>query len=529
MENFFSRYKNPLVLMLVLFVQVVGLATQVKRSESAKPSGGGGPRLIRVWTVSIITPFEKAASGTGHFFRHAWSNYIDLHGARRESRELQEQLARMKMEQIRLREDAGQAKRLQVLLEFKEHYIGQTLAAQVIGTSGSEQSRVIYIDKGSKNSTGLRPDLPVITPDGVVGKIKEVFPFTSQVLLINDHESGAGVLLEDTRLQGVLRGTSQGQLLVDHVMSDEDIKAGEHIVTSGGDRIYPKGVPVGVVISSGKDPETDPFLKIRVKPAANLDKLEEVLVITKMAEEAPSATADSGPQRAADILSQRLPSAKKQDATDTGKIPASAATPVPSGARLEEKKSAAPAGEKKSAAPVSAPAPSGEKKTASTAASPKASDQKASVQKAGEQKKKPAVSGQASSSPTPGAAKPGAETKKPATDQKKATPAGATATGAPATKAPPSGSGTGSVTKKAADQKKAQAPGAAAVASPATGSSTTGNPTTKKAKPPVAKPAPAAPGQTGAATATPTETPASKKPEAEGQQQPPSGGEKPPQ
>ncbi|MBZ5531363.1 MAG: rod shape-determining protein MreC [Acidobacteriia bacterium] len=473
MENFFSRYKNPLVLMLVLFIQVVGLATQVKRSESAKPSGGGGPRLIRVWTVSIITPFEKAFTGTGHFFRHAWSNYIDLHGARKESRELQEQLSRMKMEQMRLREEAGQAKRLQVLLEFKERYVGQTLAAQVIGTSGSEPSRVIYIDKGSKNSTGLRPDLPVITPDGVVGKIKEVFPFTSQVLLVSDHSSGAGVLLQDSRLQGVLKGTSQGQLVVDHVMSDEDIKAGERIVTSGGDGIYPKGVPVGVVISSGKDPETDPFLKIRVKPAANLDKLEEVLVITKMAEEAPSAAADSGPQRAADILSQRLPSAKKQDATDTGKIPASAATPVPSGARPDEKKSAAPAGEKKSVAPVSVP---------------KGSEQKGSEQKAGEQKKKLAVSGQASASPTP-SAKLGAETKKPATDQKKTQPSGAAAAGSPAT----------------------------------------GSPTTKKAKPPVAKPTPAAPAQTGAPAATPTETPASKKPEAEGQEQPPPGGEKPPQ
>ncbi len=520
MENFFSRYKNPLVLMLVLFIQVVGLATQVKRSESAKPSDGGGPRLIRVWTVSIITPFEKAASGTGHFFRHAWSNYIDLHGVRKENRELQEQLSRLKMEQVRLREDAGQAHRLQALLEFKERYIGKTVAAQVIGTSGIEQSRIIYIDKGSKNSTGLKPDLPVITPDGVVGKIKEVFPFTSQVLLINDHNSGAGVLSQDSRLQGVVKGTSQGLLVVDHIMLDEKIEVGEHIVTSGGDGIYPKGVPVGTVTSSGPDPDAEAFLKIRVKPAANLDKLEEVLVITKMAEEMPSSNAGPAPQRAADILSQRLPSAKQPDAKDAGKVPGSAATPVPAGTRLEEKKAAAPASEKKTAAPVTTPAPAGEKKSAAPVIVPKAPGQKALDQKKVDQKK-PVVAGQASASQTP-VATPGAETKKPATDQKKATPPGATATGTPATKKSPQ---SGLDTKKPADQKKSQSPGAAATV----GSPTAGSSTTKKAKSSVAKPTPAAPGQTSTPAATPDETPASKKPESEGQPQPPSSGEKPPQ
>ena len=109
MENFFIRYKNPLVLMAILFVQVVALATQVKREGQHASANSGGTRLIRVWTVTAITPFEKAIVSTGHFFRRNWSNYVDLHNARKENRELQDEVARLKLEQIRYKQDAEQA------------------------------------------------------------------------------------------------------------------------------------------------------------------------------------------------------------------------------------------------------------------------------------------------------------------------------------------------------------------------------------------------------------------------------------
>ena len=247
MENFFTRYKNPLALMAVLFIQVVALATQVKRPEGAKPgSTGSGTRLIRVWTVTAFTPVEKIFVSTGQFFRNGWHNYADLRGIRKQNRELQDEVTRLQMEQVRLKQDADQARRLQVLLDFKEKFISKTVAAQVIATSGTEQSRLITIDKGSNDH--IKPDMPVITPDGIVGKIKEVFPLSSQVLLINDHDSGAGVILESSRLQGIVKGTSLGELQINDIMSDEKVEPGERVITSGGDRIYPKGYTVGTVI-----------------------------------------------------------------------------------------------------------------------------------------------------------------------------------------------------------------------------------------------------------------------------------------
>lgn len=298
MENFLSRYRNVSILVAVLFAQVLGLAVQVRRSTENEST-----RLIRVWTVSAVSPLEKAIvwfqSGTGNL----WRSYVYLRGVRQENRELKDEIEKLRLERVRLVDDAEQARRLQALLGFKEQYISKTIAAQVIGASGSEQSRSIYIDKGS--SQGLDKDMPVITADGVIGRVLKVYPSVSQVLLINDQTSGVGAILEQSRLQGILRGTPAGEVILEKVMSDETVQPGEKVLTSGGDQIFPKGLPIGTVSKVSAGPEV--FLNIRVRPATNLSKLEEVLVITRK-EERTAALAETAPARAVDILSQRLPS-----------------------------------------------------------------------------------------------------------------------------------------------------------------------------------------------------------------------------
>src|SRR5207248_5025739 len=111
-----------------------------------------------------------------------------LRNVRKENERLHDQIERMKLDEVRLSEDAKMARRVQALLAFKEQHVDTTVAAQVIGNSGSEQSRIIYIDKGSRD--GLKADMAVITPTGIVGKLVQVFPDSSQVLPINDQLSG---------------------------------------------------------------------------------------------------------------------------------------------------------------------------------------------------------------------------------------------------------------------------------------------------------------------------------------------------
>src|SRR5258708_28827275 len=130
--------------------------------------------------------------------------------------------------------------------------------------------------------SGVGADMPVITANGIVGKVLRVYPSTSLVLMINDQSSGVGVLLEKSRLQGVLRGTADGELILERVMADEQVTPGEAVLSSGGDQIFPKGFPVGTVmkVSPGKEL----FLDIKVHAAADLSRLQEVLLITQKQE-----------------------------------------------------------------------------------------------------------------------------------------------------------------------------------------------------------------------------------------------------
>jgi rod shape-determining protein MreC len=310
-----SRYKNILFLVAVLLVQVIGLAMQVRKPN---PAGGDGKtvRLIRLWAISVMSPPEKVVHGTGTGVRGMWSNYLDLRHVRQQNQELKERVSRLQLEQAGLLEDARQGQRLQALLGFKEHYIYSTVPAQVIGTSGTDQSRILTIDKGSKD--GLKPDMAVITPDGIVGKLRDVFGHTSQVLVISDQTSGAGVLLESTRLRGVLRGNALGQPQIINMLPDERVKPGERVITSGGDQIFPRGLPVGVVDQVVPDTSNPPYIDILIKPAANLGHVEELLVITESSDRMPptaqqdmAQSAAEGAavtrQRASDILAERLP------------------------------------------------------------------------------------------------------------------------------------------------------------------------------------------------------------------------------
>jgi rod shape-determining protein MreC len=364
MESVLGRYRNLVILVGVLFLQMLGLAVQVKRSNDTEHT-----RLIRVWAVDVITPFERvliwAQNGTGNL----WHSYLYLRGVRAENRQLKDQIEQLRLEQVRLNEDAVQAHRLQALLAFKEQYISRTVAAQVIGSSGSDSSRMLYIDKGEDQ--GLKRDMAVITADGIVGKVLQVFPSVSQVLLINDQSSGVGTILEKSRLQGFLKGTATGEVVLEGVMSDEQVATGERVLTSGGDQIFPKGLPVGTVTNVGTG--KDLFLNIQIKPAVNLGKLEEVLVVVER-QERQAQTADVGRVRAADILAQRLPSVPDKPASVTN---SPITVPAGTAPKAASPKPAPAGGEAVAKQPVKSP--SGSVVAGSKAASPAATQPKPST------------------------------------------------------------------------------------------------------------------------------------------------------
>jgi rod shape-determining protein MreC len=289
MESFFSRYKNALVLIAVLLAQTVGLAMQVQRVQKPGEPESHQVRLLRVWAAGVIVPIAKVT----HFFsggvRGGWSNYVALWHVRQQNEDLLRQLAQIRLQQAAQVEDVLEGRRLQALVNFRSHYISSTVAAQVIGTSGTDQSHMLLIDKGA--DAGLKPDMPVITPDGIVGKLRDVFPHSAQVLLISDQTAGAGVILESTRIRAILKGTPSGRIQIGNLTADSRIQPGEKVLTSGGDQVFPRGLPVGTVESIAPDPDHQPYTAIRIQPAAKLTQLEEVLIITGMQTELPAQVA----------------------------------------------------------------------------------------------------------------------------------------------------------------------------------------------------------------------------------------------
>jgi len=264
-----TRHKSLTLLAGVVVAQLLLLAIQIKRE--------GQVRLIRVWAVELISPLQRVASWAIYSVEHGWGGYVGLRRAREDNVALQTEMDRLKVRNAELEGRALEADRLAGLLGFRNaHSDAPILAAQVIGGSPDSASMLVYISRGSRD--GIRRDMGVITPDGVVGKIIAVFPDTSQVLLLGDKDSGVGALLADTRTQGPVKGIGEPQLSLDYISNDEKVSVGEAVLTSGQDRIFPKDLPVGTVVEVTPDRKS-PFMKIRVKPAAHLDRLEEVMVL----------------------------------------------------------------------------------------------------------------------------------------------------------------------------------------------------------------------------------------------------------
>ncbi|HEV2288197.1 MAG TPA: rod shape-determining protein MreC [Candidatus Acidoferrales bacterium] len=265
-----ARHRPLVLLVAVTLAQVLLLAFQVKQTR-----GERHVLLIRVWSIELLTPLQRAGTYGISKIAGVWYGYIDLRHAHTENQQLTQEVEQLRLKNQELEGRSAEAERLSRLLGFRQANASIAMvAAEVIGAGADSTSETIFINRGARE--GIRKNMAVITPDGAVGKIFEALSSTSQVLLISDKESGVGALLANTRTHGVVKGTGDPLLWMDYVTSDEKVPDGEKVLTSGEDRIFPKDIPVGTVVSTKSGL---PFQTIEVQPAAHLDRLEEVLVL----------------------------------------------------------------------------------------------------------------------------------------------------------------------------------------------------------------------------------------------------------
>ena len=266
MESFLNRYRNLAVLLLAILAQLVLLAYQVKSNQQA--------RVIRVWAVTAVTPLASAIEAARSSLSHFFSDYFVLLDVREENQRLKRDLDRTQMDNQYLRAELSTADRARSLAIFQTQSPSKTTAAHVIGNTTDSGAKVVIVDRGS--GSGIEKGMAVITPDGIVGKVDSVYPTASFVLLITDPTFAAGVVSQINRVHGTLKGQGYGAVKVDYVQNEEKLDQGEWFYTSGDDRIFPKGLPVGqaTAVRPGKA-----LKEIYVTPSGMQNGLEDVLIV----------------------------------------------------------------------------------------------------------------------------------------------------------------------------------------------------------------------------------------------------------
>jgi len=283
MDTLLNRYRNITVLLLVIFAQLILLAYQVKN--------GSDVRLIRVWSVTAVTPLARVIEGARGGTQGFLQNYIFLRDSRAENERMRTELGRLKLENQFLKTELATADRAKALQAFERRSLSKMIAARIIATATGASASAVFVDRGT--TSGVEKGMAVVTPDGIVGKVLAAYPTASQVLLATDPSFAAGVESQKNHVRGILKGLGHGNCRVDYVQNEEKVETGEWFYTSGYDRIFPKGMPVGQVTAARPG---NPFQEISLDPAGLAGGLEEVLIILEgVHQEIPELKAASEP------------------------------------------------------------------------------------------------------------------------------------------------------------------------------------------------------------------------------------------
>jgi rod shape-determining protein MreC len=262
---------------------------------SAQVTTKRGVPILQEVTFGAFAEMQRGATSAFGSAREGWQNYFALQEIRRENEQLKQEVTNLRVTLEQERSIAQQTRTLQQLLDLRSATGFKTAAAMVIGSGADPEFRTITIDKGTQD--GLGADMAVMSPAGIVGRILMPTARAAKVQLIIDRDAAAGVMIERTRVAGIVTGVGSAEELgfkaglidLNYVPSSADVKPGDRVVTSGIDGIYPKGLPVGEIQSAER---VGGEWRIRVKPSVDFAALEAVLVVLKAPEPLPETPGD---------------------------------------------------------------------------------------------------------------------------------------------------------------------------------------------------------------------------------------------
>ena len=263
-----GRYRTPLLLVLTLLLVFTVLSLSLKRSPAL--------RKVQGLVVAMTAPGLEGLEYVGRSAKQLWLGYFYLVGVRRQNAELQRQLEEFKQRGVHFQEAEQALTRLEALLDLKRQVALPVIGARVIAYDPTLWSRSAIINQGK--ARGVKEGLPVLAPQGIVGRIVEVYPEYSKVMLIVDRKSSADAMVQRTRVRGMLKGKGGNRGSLEFVPKSADVQVGDLVLASGLVGLYPKGLVFGKVTAANKK-NPGVFQEIEVTPSVDLSTLEEVLVV----------------------------------------------------------------------------------------------------------------------------------------------------------------------------------------------------------------------------------------------------------
>jgi rod shape-determining protein MreC len=226
--------------------------------------------------LELISHAQDASTGMIDFGKSFWYGYVALWGVREENELLKEELAKGLAARQEYREAIATNVRLTRLLELKESLPPPVLTSRIIGRDPSLWFKTVIIDRGSAD--GVKRGMPAVTVEGIVGQVMNTSPNHSKVLLATDPSSAIDVLIQPSRVQGIIKGKGRDSFDLQYVLRNTDVQKGDQVITSGLGGVFPKGLAVGTVSQVVKN-RRGMFQSIEIEPAVDFSRLEYLLIM----------------------------------------------------------------------------------------------------------------------------------------------------------------------------------------------------------------------------------------------------------
>lgn len=272
--NFYRRFRDAAICVLLLALPFFFLNANLKDPSRTN--------VIDRFLLQLSAPAQSVATQLALGVSGIWEEYMYLVEVKQDNARLSDENARLREANHRLASDAAENRRLRRLLQLRDHLEGSMLSARVIGKDHSVHFRVtrLELDRGERDR--VKPGMPVVTPDGLVGQIQRTEGRYSDVLLVADATSAVDVVVQRNNARGILRGTGlddEYKCQIEHLLRDDDVKVGDVIVTSGLGQRFPASIVVGEITQVVKA-EFGLYQQAVVRPSVNFSRLEEVLIMT---------------------------------------------------------------------------------------------------------------------------------------------------------------------------------------------------------------------------------------------------------